>query len=146
MVVSRLAEPRQVGSAFALASGIQAAQANHQVAQSGEVLWGVSRTNRGVIFAESDVAYIVDAFDPPVASPEGLQLSRVHLGGRTTAEHDFGFFGDADGFEMVSRAANDGRLDGVGKAGLCGRDLKGIDLAGFMASMTLIQRDVRREK
>lgn len=146
IVVSRLAEPRQVGSAFALASRIQAAQANNQIAQRGEVLRGVSSTNRRTIFAEGDIAHIVEAFDPPVAAPEGLQLRRVHLGRGPTAEDDFGFFGDTDGFEMVRGAANDGRLDGVGKASLGWSDLKGIDLAGFMASVTLAQRDVRRGK
>ena len=81
-----------------------------------------------------------------MAAAEGLQLGRVHFTGRAAAEDDFGFFGNRDGFEMVSGAGNDSRLDGVGKSGLGGSDLKGIDLAGFMPAVALAQSDVRREK
>ena len=146
MVVGCGTEAGQVGSAFALASRIQGAQTDHQIAQSGQILGGVSGSNRRSIFAEGDIAHIMDGFDPPVAAPEGLQLGRIHLGCGATAEDDFGFLGDRDGFEMVSGADNDGGLDGVREAGLGGSDRKGIDLAGFMSAMSLVQSDVRRGK
>ena len=146
MVVGRAPEAGQVGSAFALASRIQDAQTHHQIAQSGQILGSVSGAHRRSIFAEGDLAHIMDGFDPPVAAAEGLQLVRIHLGGGAAAEDDFGFFGHRDGFEMVRGAENDGGLDGVGEAGLGGSDLKGIDLAGFMSAVGLIQRDVRRGK
>ena len=81
-----------------------------------------------------------------MAAAEGLQLGRVHLGSRAAAEHDLGFLGDLEGFEMVSGAGNDGGLNRMSKAGLCGGDLKGIDLAGFMPAVALAQGDVRRGK
>ena len=146
MVVGRATESGQGGGAAAFASRIQATQTNHQVAQSGQILRSVSGANHRSIFAEGDIAHVMDTFDPPVAAPEGLQLSRIHLGSGTAAENDFGFFGDTDRFEMMSGAGNDGRLDGVGKAGLSGSDLKGIDLAGFMSAVGLVQSEVRREK
>jgi hypothetical protein len=146
MVVRRAAETGQVGSAFAIAGRIDAAQTNHQIAQGGEVLGGMAGAHRGSILAESDIAHIMDSFDAPVTAPEGLQLGRVHLGRGTAAEHDFEFLGHPDGFEVVGGAGNDGRLDGVGKAGLGGSDLKGIDLAGFVSAVGLVQRDVGREK
>lgn len=146
MVVGRATETGQVGSAFALASRIQGAQTHDQIAQSGQILGSVSGANRRSVFTEGDIAHIMDGFDPPVTAPEGLQLGRIHLGGGAAAEDDFGFFGHRDGFEMVSGADNDGGLDGVGEAGLGRRDLKGIDLAGFMSAVGLVQSDVRRGK
>jgi len=100
----------------------------------------------GGILAEGHLAHVVDRFDPPVAAPEGLQLRRVHFIGRAAGEDQFGFLGDAQGFEVVGGAHNEGRLRGVGKARLLGRDRKGIDFVGFMATVALVQRDVRREK
>jgi len=98
------------------------------------------------IFAEGHIAHVVDPFDPPMATAEGLELGGVHFGSRATAEDDLGFFGDVDRFEMVGGAGNDGRLNRIGKAGLGGGNLKGIDLPGFMPTVALAQRDVRREK
>ena len=100
----------------------------------------------GSIFAKGHIAHVVDSFNGPVAAPEGLQLSGVHFGSGPTAQDDFGFLGDAHRFEMVSGTGNDGGLKGVGKAGLRGTQFKGIDLAGFMSAVTLVQGDVRREK
>ena len=100
----------------------------------------------GGILAESHIAHVVDRFDPPVAAAQGLQLRRGHLIGRAAGEDQFGFFGDAQGFEVMGGAHNEGRLRGVGKTRLLGRDRKGIDFAGFMATVALVQRDVRREK
>src|SRR6266699_962483 len=94
----------------------------------------------GSIFAEGHIAHVVDRFNGPVAAPEGLQLSRVHLGSGPTAQDDFGFLGDAHRFEMVSGTGNDGGLDGVGKAGLGGTQFKGIDLACFMSAVTKAPR------
>jgi len=146
MVVGCGPEAGQVGGAFALASRIEGAQTDDQIAQRGQVLGSVSSANRRSIFAEGDVAHMMDGFDLPVAAPEGLQLGRIHLGRGAAAEDDFGFLGDRDGFEMVSGADNDGGLDGVREAGLGGSDLKGIDLAGFMSAVSLVQSDVRRGK
>jgi len=146
MVVGRATEARQVGSALTFAHGVQAAQTNDQVAQSGQVLRRVSGAHRRSIFAKSHIAHVVDTFQPPMASAEGLQLGRVHFTSRTAAEDDFGFFGHREGFEMVRGAGNDGGLDGVGEAGLGGGDRKGIDLAGFMPAVALAQSEVRRGK
>jgi len=76
----------------------------------------------------------------------GENHARVGNGYPSAAEDDFGFLGDRGGFEMVRGADNDGGLDGVREAGLGGSDLNGIDLAGFMSAVGLIQRDVRRGK
>ena len=46
----------------------------------------------------------------------------------------------------MSGADDKGSLHGMGKVGLLGGDLKGIDLAGFMPAVALAQGDVRREK
>ena len=143
VVLSVASKIREIGGAFVLPSGIQPTESDDQIAQGGEVLGGVSGTDRRLIFAEGHIPHAVDTFDPPVAAAEGLELSGVHLGSGATAEHDFGFFADADGFEMVRGASNDSGLNGVGKAGLLGRDLKGIDRAGFMSAVALIQSDVR---
>ncbi len=72
MVVGCAPEAGQMGSAFALASRIEGAQTNHQIAQSGQILWGVCSAHRRSIFAEGDIAHIMDGFDPPVAAAEGL--------------------------------------------------------------------------
>jgi hypothetical protein len=47
---------------------------------------------------------------------------------------------------MVSGADDDGGLHGVGETALLGRDFKGPDLAGFMASMALVNGEVLRGK
>ena len=146
MVLSVAPKVWEIGCAFVLPSGIQRAESDDQIAQGGEILGSVPGTDRRLIFAEGDITHVVDTFDAPVAAPESLQLSRVHFGSWATAEHDFGFFGDVKGFEMVRGADNDGGMNGVGKAGLLGSDLKGIDFAGFMSAVALVQREVWREK
>ena len=147
VVSSSGSEPGQVGSALVLASGIQTAEADHQIAQRGQVLGCVFGANGRAIFTEGDIAHVVDGIlDGPVASAEGLELSGVHLSGWTAGDHDFGFFADVNGFEMMSGADNDGGLDGVRKPGSLRGDLEGINLAGFMPTVPLVQSDVRREK
>ena len=111
IVLGGATEAGQVGSAFTLASRIQAAQTNDQVAQSSQVLRRVAGAHGRSIFAEGHIAHVVDTFDPPVAPAEGLQLGRVHFGSRAAAEHDLGFLGDVEGFEIVSGAGNDGGLN-----------------------------------
>jgi hypothetical protein len=63
------------------------------------------------IFAEGHIAHVVDTFDLPMAATEGLQLGRVHFVSRAAAEHELGFFGNLEGFEMVSGAGNNGGLN-----------------------------------
>jgi hypothetical protein len=47
----------------------------------------------------------------------------------------------------VMRGADDhGGLGGVGEVGGLGRDGEGVNLAGFMPAVGLVQREVRREK
>jgi len=46
----------------------------------------------------------------------------------------------------MSGADDKGGLHGMGEVGLLGGDLKGIDLAGFMPAVALVQSEVRREK
>jgi hypothetical protein len=73
-----------------------------------------------------------------MATASGLQLRRVHLRLRAAAQDQFDLFGDPKALEMVSGADDDGGLDGVREAALLGRNFKGPDLAGFMASMALV--------
>ena len=127
-------------------SAIQPTKPDDQIAQGGQVLWGMARADSGGVFAEGDIAHIVSGFDAPMATATGLQLGRIHLRVRAAAQDQFGLFGDPHTFEVVSGADDEGGLDGVGKAALLGGDFKGIDLAGFMASMALVNCDVRREK
>jgi hypothetical protein len=130
-----------------LARGIQAAEADHQIAQGGQVFGCVLGANGRAIFTEGDITHVVDGIlDGPVAPAEGLELSGVHLSGWATGNHDFGFFSNVKGFEIMSGADNDGGLDGVRKPGGLRGDLEGINLAGFMPTVPLVQRDVRREK
>jgi hypothetical protein len=68
------------------------------------------------------------------------------LVGRAAAQDQFGFFGDVQRFEMVGGAHDEGRLRRVRKPRLFGRDGKGIDFAGFMPAVALVERDVGREK
>jgi len=78
--------------------------------------------------------------------PSALQLRRIQSRMRAAAQDQFNLLGDPDAFEMVSGADDDGGLHGVGEAALLGGDFKGPDLAGFMASMTLVYGDVLRKK
>ena len=129
-----------------LAGGVQGTEADDQIAQGRQVLWGVAGANRAGIFAEGDIAHVVDGFDAPMAPAKGLQLRRIHLRVRAAAQDQFGLFGDPNPFEIVGGAEDYGRLDGVREAALLGSDFKGVDLAGFMASMALVEGDVLREK
>jgi len=136
----------QIGGGFVLAGAIQGTEADDQVAQGRQVLRAVAGAHGAGIFAEGHIAHVVDRFDAPMATASGLQLRRVHLRLRAAAQDQFDLFGDPHTFEVVSGADDDGGLDGVGEAALLGRDLEGPNLAGFMASMALVNRDVLREK
>lgn len=81
-----------------------------------------------------------------MAAAEALELSGVHFGSWAAAEDDFGFFGDAQGFEMMGGAVNQGCLDSVRETALFGSNLEGTDFAGFMPAVALVQSDVRRGK
>ena len=146
MVPGGTAKAWQIGGGFVLASAIQAAQPDDQVAQGRQVLRGVAGADGRSILAEGDIAHVVDRLDAPMATAKALQLRRVHLRMRAAAQDQFGLFGDPDAFEMVSGADDEGGLHGVWEAALLGRDFKGPDLAGFMASMALVNSDVLREK
>lgn len=73
-----------------------------------------------------------------MAAAEALQLCGAHLGSWAAAEHDFGFLSDAQGFEMMSGAVNQGGLDSVRETALFGSNLEGIDFAGFMPAVALV--------
>ena len=147
VVSSSGSEPGQVGSALVLASRIEAAKADHQITQGGQVFGCVSGAHRREIFPEGDIAHVVEGIlDRPVASTESLQLSGVHLSGRATGDHDFGFLGNAKGFEVMSGAGNDGGLDGMREPGGLRGDFEGTNLTGFMPAVTLVQSEVRRGK
>lgn len=106
----------------------------------------MARSHRRGILAEGNVAHAVGPFDAPVAAAEGLHCRGVHLGGGATAQEEFDFFRDADRFEVMGGADQDGGLRGVRETGLRGRRFKGIDLAGFLSAVPLVHRDGRREK
>ena len=136
----------QIGGGFVLAGGIQGTEADDQVAQGTQVLRAVTGADGASIFAESDIAHVVDRFDAPMAPAKGLQLRGIHLRMRAAAQDQFGLFGDSNALEMVSGAGDDGGLDSVWEAALLGRDFKGPDLAGFMPPMALVDGGVRRGK
>jgi len=101
----------------------------------------------GQILPESNIANVVErTLNGPVASAERLDLSGVHLGGGAAGDQEFGLFGNANGFEMMSGALNYSRLDGVRESRALRSDLEGIDLTGFMPAVALVQIDIRREK
>ena len=81
-MVGRRAEAGQEGRALVVSGGVQGAQPNHQVAQRGQVPRRVLRMDGGRIFAEGDIAHIVDPFEAPVTAAGGLELRRIQLGGR----------------------------------------------------------------
>ena len=136
----------QIGGSFVLTRTIQAAEADDQIAQGGQVDWSVAGPDGGGILAEGDIAHTVVGLDVPVASAKSLELGGVHLSGWTAAQEDLDVLGHADLFEIVSGASDDRGLDGVRKPGLFRGNLERIHLAGFMASVALVQGDVRREK
>lgn len=130
-----------------LASRIQAAETDHEMAQGGHVLRSVFGANRRLIFPEGDVPDVVDRiFNRPMAPAETLEPSGVQLGGRATGQEDFDFFSDANRLEMMSGADYDRRLGGVGETGSFWSDLERINLAGLMPAMALVQSEVGREK
>src|SRR5512135_2944759 len=141
IVAGGVAEAREIGGGLVLAGGIQRTEADDQIAQGGQVLRSVAGVDRRSIFAEGDIAHVVDRFDAPMAPAQTLQLRRVHLRMRAAAQDQFDLFGDPNTLEMVSGADDRGGLDGVWEAALLGCEFKGIDLAGFMASMALVNRD-----
>jgi len=129
------------------ASAIEATEADDQVAEGGEILGSVPGAGGRAILAEGDIADVVDGIlDAPVTPAEGLDLSGIHLGGGAAGEEDFGLFGNAKGFEMMSGAVDHGSLDGVGKSGGFGSDVERINLPGFMPAVRLVQSEVRRGK
>jgi len=136
----------QIGGGFVLPGAIQGTEADDQVAQGRQVLWGVASADGRGIFAEGDIAHVVGRFDAPMATTSGLQLGRVHLRVRAAAQDQFGLFGDPNAFEMVSCADDEGGLDGVWETALLGGDFKGPDFTGFMPSMALVYGDVLRKK
>jgi len=98
----------------------------------------MSGSDGGPILAESNITDVVNGiFDGPVTAAKGLDLSGVHFGGWATGEEDFGFFGNAKGFEMMSGAAHHRRLDGVRESRALRSDFEGIDLTGFMSAVAL---------
>src|SRR5258708_5452761 len=68
----------QIGGGLVLAGAIQRAQPDDQVAQGRQVLRGVAGADCGSIFAEGDIAHVVERLDAPMGTPSGLQLRRVH--------------------------------------------------------------------
>jgi hypothetical protein len=146
MVPGGTAKAWQIGGGFVLPGAIQGTEADDQVAQGRQVLWGVASADGRGIFAEGDIAHVVGRFDAPMATASRLQLGRVHLRVRAAAQDQFGLFGDPNAFEMVSRADDEGGLEGVRETALLGGDFKGPDFAGFMPSMALVDGDVLREK
>jgi len=60
MVPGGRAEARQIGGGFVLAGAIQRAQPDDQVAQGRQVLRAVAGANSASIFAEGDIAHIVN--------------------------------------------------------------------------------------
>jgi len=146
VVGGRVAKARQIGGALVVAGRIQAAQTDDQIAQRGQVSRRMAGPNGGSVLAEGHVPDAVKAFDAPMSAAELLDLSGIHAVGGATGEEDFSFLGHAHLLEMVGGAADDRRLHRVGETGLFGRDGEGIDFAGFMASVSLIEGEVRREK
>lgn len=131
-VVLRLAsEGRQIGAALVLSGRIQSTQANDQIAQGGQILGSVAGPDGGTVFAEGDVAHVVQVvFDAPVTAATKLELHGVHPLDRAAAEHDFHLLGDGEGFEVMGGTNHDGRLRGVRETGLFRGDREGIDLPG----------------
>ena len=97
---------REIGGGFVLAGRIQRAQADDHIAQGRQVLWPMAGVNGGGIFAQSNIAHVVDRFDAPMASAALLQLRRGELGRGAAADDHFDLFGNPEFFEMVSGADN----------------------------------------
>ena len=137
---------REIGDGFVLAGGIQRTEADDHIAQGRQVLWPVAGADGGGIFAQSNVAHVMDRFDAPMAPAAVLYLRRGELARGAAADDDFDFFANPEFFEMVSGADNQSRLDRIGEAALLGGDFKGVDLTGFVPAMALVKGDMRREK
>ena len=129
-----------------LAGGIQRTEADDHIAQGRQVLGSMAGANGGGIFAESNVAHVVDRFDTPMASAAVLHLRRGELARGAAADDDFGVFGDLEVFEMMGGANNQRGLGGVREAALLRGYFEGPDLAGLMPAMALVQGDVGRGK
>lgn len=130
-----------------VASGIDGTETDHQIAQSGVVFRSGFGVSGGLIFSEGNISNVVKrVLDGPVTPAGGLDLRGVQLGGRAAGDEDFGFFGNGDGLEMMSGALNDRRLDGVRESRVLRSDLEGVDLAGVMPTVALVQSDIRRGK
>ena len=67
------AEAWQIGGGFVLAGGISRVQADDQIAPGGQVLRGVAGTDGRSIFAEGNIAHVVDRFDAPMTAAQTLQ-------------------------------------------------------------------------
>ena len=104
-----------------LAGGISRVQADDQIAPGGQVLRGVAGTDGRSIFAEGNIAHVVDRFDAPMTAAQTLQWRGVHLRVGAAAHDDFRLFGDRKAFEMVRGADDHGGLDGVWEGALLGR-------------------------
>lgn len=128
-----------------LAGRIQATDPDDQIAQGGQVLGSMFGADGGVIFAESDIADIVDGIlNAPVASPGNLDLSGAQLGGGATGQEDLEFLGHAEAFEMMSGAPDYRGLSGVREPRVLRSDFEGVNLTSFMPAVALVQSDVRR--
>jgi hypothetical protein len=147
VVLGGRSEPWQVGRFSVFPSAVEGTKADHQVAQSGQVFRCIAGVGGRAIFAKGNISDVVErVLNGPVTPAERLDLSGVHFGGRAAGEEDFNFLGNATGLEMMSGAVDHCSLNGVRKARALRSDLEGIDLAGFMPAMGLVQSDVRREK
>ena len=147
IILGGRSEPRQIGSLLVFTSGIEATEPDHQVAQSGVVCRSVFGVSGGLIFSEGDISNVVErVFDGPVAPAERLELSGIHFKGGATAENNFGIFGNLNGLEMMSGAANHGGLGRVREPRAFWGDLEGVGLMCFMPAVCLVQSDIRREK
>lgn len=140
-------ESRQERSLFVFASGIQATETDHQIAQSGVVFGSVFGARSGLIFAKGNISNVVErVLDCPVAPAETLELRGVHFSGRAARDEDFGFFSHGNRLEMMSGAVDHGSLKGVRESRALRSDLERIDRAGFMPAVALVQGDIRRGK
>lgn len=147
IVVGGFSKPREIGGGFAFTSGIQTADSDDQVAQCGHISRRLFFANRGPIFAEGDIADVVDwIFDAPVATARGLESGGIQFDSRAGGQDDLNVFSDMNALEMVSGADNDSGLGNVRKTDYLRSDFEGINRAGFMPAMSLAQSDVRREK
>lgn len=147
IVVGGFSKPREIGGGFAFASGVQTAESDHQVAQCCHISRRFFFANCGPIFAEGDIADVVDwIFDAPVATARGLESGGIQFDSRTGGQDNLNVFSDTNALEMVSGADNDSGLGNVRKTDYFRSDFERINRAGFMPAVSLVQIDVRRKK